>query len=254
MTSKARTDPTIVGNYEIIRKLGKGAYGTVKLGVHIKTGEKVAIKIIKSKHIKTLKEREMVEREKKILLNLNHPHVVKLKEVIESTNKRTSYMVFEYIPGGELFRHLVSNGPMQEHEARRLFRQLVSGLEYLHANLIIHRDIKPENILLDENGNAKISDFGLANTIRPGRKFETFCGSLHYAAPEILNGVPYVGPPIDVWALGIVLYCMVPSIRKSLVSHNTLSTHSKISRDCYLTILANRLSVVSLGTLQIPRQ
>lgn len=114
----------------------------------------------------------------------------------------------------------------------------MSGLEYLHANLIVHRDIKPENILLDENGNAKISDFGLANIIRPGRRFETFCGSLHYgsyfvflnhayfylanleisktyrqfqflAAPEILNGVPYIGPPIDVWALGIVLYCMV---------------------------------------------
>jgi serine/threonine protein kinase len=134
MTSKARTDPTIVGNYEIIRKLGKGAYGTVKLGVHIKTGEKVAIKIIKSKHIKTLKEREMVEREKKILLNLNHPHVVKLKEVIESTNKRTSYMVFEYIPGGELFRHLVSNGPMQEHEARRLFRQVLRNLRSLFCS------------------------------------------------------------------------------------------------------------------------
>jgi hypothetical protein len=66
----------------------------------------------------------MVEREKKILINLDHPHVVKMKEVIEGPNKRIAYMVFEYIPGGELFHHLVSNGPMSEHEARRMFRQV----------------------------------------------------------------------------------------------------------------------------------
>lgn len=110
-----------------------------------------------------------------------------------------------------------------------LYSQIVSALEYCHFNLIVHRDLKPENLLLDENENIKITDFGLANFITPNNKFSTFCGSLHYgmrsistctigfteltfaisAAPEILNGHQYAGPAVDIYALGVILYCLV---------------------------------------------
>lgn len=117
--------------------------------------------------------------------------------------------VFEYVSGGELFQHIVSHGRFKETEARRFFRQLVAGVEYCHYNLVIHRDLKPENILLDEKGNIKITDFGLSNILQPGKRFDTFCRSLHYVAPEILKGAAYLGPGVDIWALGIILYCLV---------------------------------------------
>lgn len=86
---------------------------------------------------------------------------------------------------------------------------MISALEYCHALLIVHRDLKPENLLLDDNLDIKITDFGLSNIMSPGKKFNTFCGSLHYACPEILRGEEYVGPGADIWAMGIILYCLV---------------------------------------------
>jgi serine/threonine protein kinase len=154
------------------------------------------------------RERELVEREKKALSTLIHPNIVKLFEIIEDDDKDATYLIFEYVSGGELFNYIVSNGRLTETVARKFLRQIVSALEYCHFNLIVHRDLKPENLLLDENNNIKITDFGLANFITPN-KFQTFCGSLHYAAPEILQGHNYGGPPVDVYALGIILYSLV---------------------------------------------
>jgi len=86
---------------------------------------------------------------------------------------------------------------------------MVSGIEYCHANLVVHRDLKPENTLLDVHGNIKISDFGLSTMMEPFKLMESFCGSLCYAAPEILRGVRYSGPPVDVWRLGVILYVLL---------------------------------------------
>jgi serine/threonine protein kinase len=107
-----------------------------------------------------------------------------------------------------LFGFIVSNGRLTELVARKFVRQIISALEYCHFNLIVHRDLKPENLLLDDANNIKITDFGLANFITP-QKFTTFCGSLLYAAPEILHGQLYGGPPVDIYALGVILYCLV---------------------------------------------
>jgi len=196
-----------LNKYQIIKLLGKGNYGVVKLGINILSGEKVAIKKIKYKNIKTVKEREFLEREKKILFKLDHPNVIKLHETFETSDK--VFMVFEYAEGGELFQRIVSQGRLSEQEARKIFRQIVAAVDYCHYNLVIHRDLKPENILLDGLGNVKVSDFGLSNVIEPGNKFNTFCGSLHYVPPEVLKGEPYDGPGVDIWAMGIILYCLV---------------------------------------------
>jgi serine/threonine protein kinase len=210
-SSNASLSPIIqkkyIGKYEVIRLLGRGAFGTVKLAVD-PSGENVAIKIVKHRNVHSERERELIEREKKALGTLSHPNIVKLFEIIEDEEKDATYLVFEYVSGGELFNYIVSNGRLTETIARKFLRQIVSALEYCHFNLVVHRDLKPENLLLDENNNIKITDFGLANFITPN-KFQTFCGSLHYAAPEILQGQNYGGPPVDVYALGVILYSLV---------------------------------------------
>lgn len=205
-TEKKRTH---VGPYEIGRKLGEGTFGKVKLGRNIFTNEKVAIKILKYKKVKTPAEKKLVEREKAVLQMLNHPNIVKLIKLLDDPDRGCCYMVIEYVSGGELFDYIVSHGRLREKDARKFIRQMISALEYCHAHLIIHRDLKPENLLLDENLDIKITDFGLSNIMSPGKKFTTFCGSLHYACPEILRGEEYVGPGADIWAMGVILYCLV---------------------------------------------
>ena len=98
---------------------------------------------------------------------------------------------------------------MPEHQARRLFQQLISGLDYSHRLKIVHRDLKPENVLLDEEFNVKIADFGLSNIVRDGEFLQTSCGSPNYAAPEVIRGFRYTGPEIDVWSCGVILYVML---------------------------------------------
>eukprot|EP00029_Vermamoeba_vermiformis_P007378 TRINITY_DN317_c0_g1_i5.p1 TRINITY_DN317_c0_g1~~TRINITY_DN317_c0_g1_i5.p1 ORF type:complete len:642 (+),score=103.51 TRINITY_DN317_c0_g1_i5:55-1980(+) len=197
-----------IGRYEIIKLLGRGAFGTVKQGLDPTNGQFVAIKILKRNKARSEREIDMIEREKKALVMLNHPNIVKLLEIIENEEKQITYLVFEYVSGGELFSYIVSHGKLTELVARKFVRQIVSALEYCHFNLIVHRDLKPENLLLDDEDNIKITDFGLANFITP-QKFTTFCGSLLYAAPEILHGNEYTGPAADVYSLGIILYCLV---------------------------------------------
>jgi len=186
--------------------IGNGSYGEVKLGYNLFTKEKVAIKIV-NYSLYTKREKKNRKKEIKILKQLDHPNIVKLYDVYEEDKK--CYMVFEYVPGGELFDYMIKVGRLTEEEARKLMRQVISAIEYCHSLLIVHRDLKPENLLLDDKMNIKITDFGLSSTIVPGKFFSTSCGSLHYACPEILLGQKYIGPGVDIWSLGIILYCLV---------------------------------------------
>lgn len=115
----------------------------------------------------------------------------------------------EYAAGGELYDYLSVRKILTEHEARRIFRQIALAIFYCHKHKICHRDLKLENILLDQNGNAKIADFGLSNVFDEHKLLSTFCGSPLYASPEIVKGIPYVGPEVDCWSLGVLLYTLV---------------------------------------------
>ena len=114
----------------------------------------------------------------------------------------------EYAAGGELY-DLICRGLLNENEARRIFQQIIFGVEYLHTHQVAHRDLKPENILLDEDNNVKIADFGLSNVMRDGIFLFFLCGSPNYAAPELINGKFYNGSSIDIWSCGVILYTLL---------------------------------------------
>ncbi|KAI9189429.1 hypothetical protein H9P43_000862 [Blastocladiella emersonii ATCC 22665] len=198
--------PSSIGYYDLEKSIGEGNFAKVKLGTHALTGEKVAVKIIDKSKLDKATSKKLF-REVRIMKLLNHPHIVRLYEVIDTP--RELYLILEYVPGGEIFDFLVARGRMKERDARRYFRQIVSAVDYCHRLHIIHRDLKAENLLLDANLNVKIADFGFSNQFTPGQRLNTWCGSPPYAAPELFQGKEYNGPEVDVWSLGVVLYVLV---------------------------------------------
>ncbi|KAG7543881.1 Protein kinase domain [Arabidopsis thaliana x Arabidopsis arenosa] len=198
---------TILPNYKIGKTLGYGSFAKVKLALHVATGHKVAIKILNRAKIKNMGIEIKVQREIKILRLLMHPHIIRQYEVIETPDD--IYVVMEYVKSGELFDYIIEKGRLQEDEARHLFQQIISGVEYCHRNMIVHRDLKPENMLLDSKCNIKIVDFGLSNVMHDGHFLKTSCGSPNYAAPEVISGKPYSGPEVDIWSCGVILYALL---------------------------------------------
>ncbi|KAM9424937.1 serine/threonine-protein kinase MARK2 isoform 7-T7 [Pholidichthys leucotaenia] len=200
------SDEPHIGNYRLLKTIGKGNFAKVKLARHVLTGKEVAVKIIDKTQLNSSSLQKLF-REVRIMKMLNHPNIVKLFEVIET--EKTLYLVMEYASGGEVFDYLVAHGRMKEKEARAKFRQIVSAVQYCHQKCIVHRDLKAENLLLDADMNIKIADFGFSNEFTMGNKLDTFCGSPPYAAPELFQGKKYDGPEVDVWSLGVILYTLV---------------------------------------------
>uniref|UniRef100_A0A9J8B2G5 non-specific serine/threonine protein kinase n=2 Tax=Cyprinus carpio TaxID=7962 RepID=A0A9J8B2G5_CYPCA len=182
-----------IGNYRLLKTIGKGNFAKVKLARHILTSKEVT--------------RSPVLLHVLICDHLSFSPPVKLFEVIETD--KTLYLIMEYASGGEVFDYLVAHGRMKEKEARAKFRQIVSAVQYCHQKCIVHRDLKAENLLLDADMNIKIADFGFSNEFTVGNKLDTFCGSPPYAAPELFQGKKYDGPEVDVWSLGVILYTLV---------------------------------------------
>lgn len=193
--------------------------GKVKLAKKEDSNEQVACKIIPrgvtddGHHSRADKERNeqgkeiRTAREAAIVTLLNHPYVCGLRDVVR-TNYHW-YMLFEYVNGGQMLDYIISHGKLKEKQARKFSRQIASALDYCHRNSIVHRDLKIENILISKIGDIKIIDFGLSNLFSPRGHLKTFCGSLYFAAPELLQARAYTGPEVDVWSFGIVLYVLV---------------------------------------------
>eukprot|EP01080_Neovahlkampfia_damariscottae_P007649 gene7649-11970_t len=196
-----------IGNYRLGRTLGEGTFAKVKLAEHEVTGHRVAVKILNKNKLKSSKADQKIRREMQILKLLRHSHIIRLYEIIETNTD--IFMVMEYVSGGELFEYIVSKGKLSEMEARRLFQQIICGVEYCHLFNVVHRDLKPENILLDDDKNVKIADFGLSNIMNDGQFLKTSCGSPNYAAPEVISGKLYAGPEVDVWSCGVILYALL---------------------------------------------
>ncbi|XP_077427011.1 maternal embryonic leucine zipper kinase [Vanacampus margaritifer] len=193
--------------YEVYDTIGSGGFAKVKLGRHIQTGEKVAIKIMNKKDLGEDLPRVKVEIE--AMKNLSHQHICRLYQVIESPTQ--IFMILEYCPGGELFDYIIAKDRLSEEETRVFFRQIVSAMAYVHSQGYAHRDLKPENLLIDGDHNLKLIDFGLCAKPKGGLGYElmTCCGSPAYAAPELIQGKAYIGSEADVWSMGVLLFALL---------------------------------------------
>ncbi|XP_064380231.1 hormonally up-regulated neu tumor-associated kinase isoform X2 [Dromaius novaehollandiae] len=191
-----------VGSYLIGRKLGEGSFAKVREGLHVLTGEKVAVKVIDKKRAKKdTYVTKNLRREGQIQQMIRHPNIAQLLDILETEN--SYYLVMELCPGGNLMHKIYEKKRLEEHEARKYIRQLILAVEHLHRAGVVHRDLKIENLLLDEDNNIKLIDFGLSNCagiLGYSDPFSTQCGSPAYAAPELLARKKY-GPKIDVWSI-----------------------------------------------------
>ncbi|KAI4197731.1 MAG: hypothetical protein LQ350_005749 [Teloschistes chrysophthalmus] len=226
-SAQSRRRKTHVGPWQLGKTIGKGASGRVRKARHALTGQEAAIKIVSKvvanklrttslAHMETLLSNDKrgkrqipfgIEREVCIMKLIEHPNVISLYDVWE--NRGELYLVLEYVEGGELFEHISTHRQLPEHEAVRIFRQIIAGLSYCHRFNICHRDLKPENILLDKNKNVKLADFGMAVVQPAETTLRTSCGSPHYAAPEVIRAENYRGDRADIWSCGVVLYAML---------------------------------------------
>lgn len=242
-----------LGDWDFLETVGAGSMGKVKLAKHHYTNEVCAIKIVNRATKAFLhkeqslpppqNEQEMLERQKKLEKEISrdkrtireaslgqilyHPHICRLFEMCTMSNH--FYMLFEYVSGGQLLDYIIQHGSLREHHARTFARGVASALQYLHANNIVHRDLKIENIMISTSGEIKIIDFGLSNLFDSRKQLHTFCGSLYFAAPELLKASPYIGPEVDVWSFGVVLYVLVCG-KVPFDDENSSVLHEKIKQ------------------------
>ncbi|KAF6323420.1 hypothetical protein mRhiFer1_008397 [Rhinolophus ferrumequinum] len=189
------------GHYELLQTTGKGTFSKVVLGQHLLTGTKVAIKIMDQ--LVAFQVHRPVLREVHCMADLHHPNFVQLFHMISTT--KSLFLVLELVPGGDLVDYLCAYSCMPEDNARSIFQQLVSAVQYCHDKGVAHRHLNAHSVLQDTQMNTKLKDFGLGTSFT-GRQLSTFCGSPTYAAPELFLGQKYHGPAADLWSLGVLLY------------------------------------------------
>ncbi|XP_010005700.1 PREDICTED: testis-specific serine/threonine-protein kinase 2-like [Chaetura pelagica] len=199
--------------YSLSNTLGEGTYSKVKSAYSDRLKCNVAIKVInKSKTSQKFRER-FLPREVEALRCLHHPSIIKTYEIFETSSAKV-YIVMELAEKGDLLHYLKLMGAMKEDMACTRFQQLASAIEHCHNSDFAHRDLKCENILLDADLNVKLSDFGFSKSLSWDKNgtlilSETFCGTAAYAAPEVLQCIPYDPRISDIWSLGVILYIML---------------------------------------------
>lgn len=222
----------LFGKYEMGRVLGKGTFAKVYYAKEISTGEGVAIKVVDKDKVKKEGMMEQIKREISVMRLVKHPNIVNLKEVMATKTK--ILFVMEYARGGELFEK-VAKGKFKEELARKYFQQLISAVDYCHSRGVSHRDLKPENLLLDENENLKVSDFGLSALPEQNRQdglLHTQCGTPAYVAPEVVRKRGYNGFKADTWSCGVILYALLAGFLP-FQHENLISMYNKVFKEEY---------------------
>uniref|UniRef100_A0A2P2J9M3 non-specific serine/threonine protein kinase n=1 Tax=Rhizophora mucronata TaxID=61149 RepID=A0A2P2J9M3_RHIMU len=215
--------------YELGRLLGQGTFAKVYYARSIRTNQSVAIKVIDKEKILRVGLAGQIKREVSVMRIVRHPNIVRLYEVMATKSK--IFFVVEYAKGGELFNK-VAKGRLKEDVALKYFQQLINAVDFCHSRGVYHRDIKPENLLLDENENLKISDFGLsalAESKHQDGLLHTTCGTPAYVAPEVINRKGYDGARTDIWSCGVVLFVLMAGYLPFHDS-NLMEMYRKISK------------------------
>jgi len=196
--------------YELGKELGRGGFSIVREATNRVNKEKVAVKFIEKKFVDQ-EELKLLQREIDIMARVQHKNVLRLFEIFDTSQQLS--LVMELVNGGELFYKIVDKGSYSEMEARDIVRQLVEGVDYLHAQGIAHRDLKPENLLCSELDDGtvviKIADFGLSKAFSGESALETSCGTPDYAAPEVLRMDGAYDKSVDLWSIGVITYVLL---------------------------------------------
>ncbi|XP_030523602.1 CBL-interacting serine/threonine-protein kinase 6-like [Rhodamnia argentea] len=197
------------GKYELGRLLGHGTFAKVYHARELQSGRSVAMKVVGKEKVVKVGMTEQIKREIAVMKMVKHPHIVELHEVMAS--KSNIYFAMELVRGGELFAK-VTKGRLREDVARAYFQQLISAVDFCHSRGVYHRDLKPENLLVDENGDLKVTDFGLSafgEHLRQDGLLHTTCGTPAYVAPEVIGKKGYDGSKADLWSCGVILYVLL---------------------------------------------
>lgn len=205
----AHKQNVLMERYEFGRLLGQGNFAKVYYAKNLKTGQNAAIKVIDKEKILKVGLINQIKREIAVMKLVKHPNVLQLHEVMASKTK--IYFVIEYAKGDELFKK-VAKGRLKEDVARKYFQQLISAVDFCHSRGVYHRDLKPENLLLDEDGDLKVSDFGLSAFVESNCQdglLHTTCGTPAYVAPEVISRKGYDGAKADIWSCGVILYVLL---------------------------------------------
>ena len=194
--------------YKISKKIGEGAFSSVRIIKHRVTGEKRAVKTVHKRSLRTEEEKAMIFSEVSILASVDHPNVIKLHEYYQ--DELNYYIITEYCSGGELFERILSQGNISEATAAEYMRQIFSILSYLQDLKIVHRDLKPENFLMSssaDNAYLKIIDFGASKKYLPGELMTQKVGTAYYVAPEVLHmSYDY---KCDTWSAGVLMFILL---------------------------------------------
>ena len=193
------------------KSIGSGTFGSVWKVRNKKTNEINAIKVINKEYIIKQNMTEQIKKEIEIMSKLNHPHIIKLYSHFE--DNENFFLIMEYASRGQLYSFIKKQKKLNQISSKQYIKEIISAVKYLHSlnPPIIHRDIKPENILIDQNGNCKLGDFGLAKyeNEKNINEEDNYCGTLEYLAPETLNNNLKQGKGVDIWSIGILLFEML---------------------------------------------
>lgn len=231
MAEKSRDGNTTVlhGKYELGRLLGHGTFAKVYHARNLQTGKSVAMKVVGKEKVIKVGMMDQVKREISVMKMVTHPNIVELHEVMASKSK--IYFAMELVRGGELFSK-ISKGRLKEDVARVYFQQLISAIDFCHSRGVYHRDLKPENLLLDEDGNLKVTDFGLSafsEHLKQDGLLHTTCGTPAYVAPEVIGKKGYDGAKTDIWSCGVILYVLLAGFLP-FQDDNIIALYKKIYR------------------------
>ncbi|KAJ1909151.1 hypothetical protein IWQ60_011330 [Tieghemiomyces parasiticus] len=195
-----------LAHFDLLRCVGKGAFGKVRIVQHKAVKKNYALKYINKEKCIRMKAIDNIIQERRILEEIKFPLICNLRYAFQ--DDENMFMVLDLMLGGDLRFHVARKGALSEDVIRLWAAEIFVSLHYLHSKRIVHRDIKPDNVLLDSEGHAHLTDFNIAVRIKPGKKLTSVAGSLAYMAPEILQRTGY-GFSVDWWSTGVLLYEML---------------------------------------------